>query len=67
MRLVEDDSRNLPDVGVYREAEEEELNEWDEEREEECSGIADDVGELFAADGPETVEEGVHFVASMIW
>ena len=37
------------------------------ESEEERAGVADDVRELFAADGQETVEEGVHFAASMIW
>ncbi len=67
VRLVEDDGGNLADVGVDCEAEEEELDERDEESEEECAGIADDVGELLAADGPETVEERVHFAASMIW
>ncbi len=67
VRLVEDYGGNLTDVGVDCEAEEEELDEWDEESEEECAGVADDVRELFAADGPETVEEGVHFAASMIW
>jgi hypothetical protein len=65
--LVEDDGGDLSYVGVDREAEEEQLDEWDEECEEESSGIADDVSELLAADWPEAVEESVHRVASMIW
>jgi hypothetical protein len=67
VRLVENDSWNLADVRIDCEAEEEELNEWNQQSKEESARVADDVGKLFAADGPETVKERVHFVASIIW
>ncbi len=42
---------DLADVGVDCVAEEEELQDGDEQREEEGAGVAEDVGELFARDG----------------
>ena len=55
--LVEDYGGDLADVGVDCEAEEEELEDGDEEREEERGGVAEDVGELFAGYGAKA-EEG---------
>ena len=54
--FVEDDGGDLADVGVDCVAEEEELEDGDEEREEESGGVAEDVGEFFAGDGAEAEE-----------
>jgi hypothetical protein len=65
--LVEDDGGDLADVGVYRIAEEEELEHGDEQGEEERAGVTQDVRELLAADGAETEEDAVHWGTPMMW